>query len=89
MTDTSNQQPVNGDQDYIYFEVDIEYMTQAKMVLLGKDEEDVRSVVMTGLDIPGVKILSITEADAELVAEAKARRAFEEASMATNKEQLN
>lgn len=86
----TNQQPVNGDQsDYIYFEVDIEYMTQAKMVLLGKDEEDVRNVVLTGLDIPGVKILSITEADEELVKEAKARRAFEEANVITHKDQLN
>lgn len=86
----NNQQPVNGADysDYLYFEVDIEYMTQAKMVLLGKDEEDVRNVVLTGLDIPGVKILSVSPADEELVKEAKARRAFEEASQ-VNKEQLN
>lgn len=87
---TNNQQPVNGDlSDYVYYEVDIEYMTQAKMVLLGKDEEDVRNVVLTGLDIPGVKILSVSPADEELVKEAKARRAFEEASQVINKEQLN
>lgn len=84
----NNQQPVNG-EDFTYFEVDIEYMTQAKMVLLGKDEEDVRNVVLAGLDIPGVKILSISPADEELVKEAKARRAFEEANVIAHKDQLN
>lgn len=87
----TNQQPGNGEDmsTFTYFEVDIEYSTQAKMVLLGKDEADVTEVVMNGLDIPGVKILSISPANEELVAEAKARRAFEEASMTEAKGKLN
>lgn len=88
---TDNQQPVNGEDtsDFTYFEVDIEYSTQAKMVLLGKNEEDISNVVLTGLDIPGVRILSISPANEELVKEAKARRAFEEASIEDAKKQMN
>lgn len=73
-----------------YFEVDIEYTSQAKMILLGEDEDDIRHVLATEFpDIPNMKILSVQPADAEMVKEAKARRAFEEAVEQKQKEQLN
>jgi len=72
-----------------YFEVEIEYVTQAKMVMLGKNEDDIANVIQQGLDIPGVKILSIQEASEELVEEAKARRAFEDQLIEEQKKQVN
>jgi hypothetical protein len=72
-----------------YWEVDIEYSTQAKLVLLGKDEEDITQVIHNGLDIPDVKILSITPASDELINEAKARRAFEDAHLEAEKKMVN
>lgn len=73
-----------------YFEVDIEYTTEAKMILLGKDEEEIRSIMKTDFnDIPNLTILNISIADAELVKEAKARRAFEDTFYQKQKEQLN
>lgn len=82
MTNTDNE--LNS-----YWEVDIEYTTQAKLVLLGKDEDDITNVIHNGLDIPSVQILSITPASDELVNEAKARRAFEDAQMETEKNKVN
>lgn len=73
-----------------YFEVDIEYTTGAKMVLIGDDEDDIRGVLAREFtDIPNLNILSINLADPELVAEAKARRAFEDAAVETKKKELN
>lgn len=83
---TNQEAPVEG----TYFEVDIEYTTQAKMVLLGKDEEDIRAVLNSDFnDIPDLRVISIGPADPELVTEAKARRAFEDAMNQKAKEQLN
>ena len=72
-----------------YWEVDIEYKTQAKLVLLGKDEEDITNVIRNGLEIPDVEILSITPASEELINEAKSRRAFEDAQIAAEKNMVN
>lgn len=82
---TNNQDAEQG----TYFEVDIEYKTQAKLVLLCDDEEHVRTVIGSDLEIPDVVILSIIPADAELVADAKARRAFEDAVADANKNKVN
>lgn len=82
----TNQEPVKG----TYFEVDIEYTTQAKMVLLGEDEDNIRLILGTEFkDIPDLRVLSITPADDELVKEAKSRRAFEESFYQKQKEQIN
>lgn len=73
-----------------YYEVDIEYTTGAKMVLLGKDEDDIRGLLNREFsDIPNLTILSINIADPELVAEAKARREFEDAKTEKAKKELN
>lgn len=73
-----------------YYEVDIEYTTGAKMVLLGSDEDDVRSLLAREFsDIPNLNILSIVIADEELVKEAQARRAFEDAANEQHKKELN
>lgn len=73
-----------------YYEVDIEYTSQAKMVLLGESEEEIRTVLSTEFpDIPNLKILNIQIADEDMVNEAKARRAFEDAMHQKQKEQLN
>lgn len=73
-----------------YFEVDIEYTTGAKMVLIGDDEDDIRGLLAREFsDVPQLNIISIKEADPELVAEAKTRRAFEDAAQATEKKALN
>lgn len=73
-----------------YYEVDIEYTTGAKMVLLGADEDDIRALLAREFsDIPNLNILSITLADPDLVNEAKARRAFEDAQTEQHKKELN
>lgn len=78
------------EQENNYYEVDIEYTTGAKMVLLGKDEDDIRGLLNREFsDIPNLSILSIQIADPELVAEAKARREFEDAAVATEKNKVN
>ena len=73
-----------------YYEVDIEYSTGAKMVLLGKDEDDIRTILETEFsDIPNLVILSVQPADPELVAEAMERRAQDEADYELNKKKVN
>lgn len=73
-----------------YWEVDIEYTTGAKMVLLGVDEDDVRSLLAREFnDIPNLNIINISLAGADLVEEAKARRAFEDAAVTQSKKELN
>lgn len=73
-----------------YFEVDIEYTTGAKMVLIGEDEQDIRELLAREFsDVPQLNIISIKEADPELVAEAKTRRAFEDAANEQTKKALN
>lgn len=76
--------------DQNYYEVDIEYTTGAKMVLLGADEDDVRALLAREFsDIPNLNILSIAIAGDDLVEEAKARRAFEDAAVQQAKKELN
>jgi hypothetical protein len=82
--DNNNQEELQS-----YWEVDIEYVTQAKLVLLGKDEDDIRDVINNGLDIPDVKIVSVIPASDDLVNEAKARRAFEDAMENSQKNMVN
>jgi hypothetical protein len=73
-----------------YYEVDIEYTTGAKMVLLGVDEDDIRELLAREFsDIPNLNILSINIADDELVNEAKARRAFDDVQNEQHKKELN
>jgi hypothetical protein len=76
--------------DTQYYEVDIEYTSGAKMVLLGKNEDDIRTILETEFtDIPNLKILSIAPADPELVQEAMERRAQDEAFYDEQKKKVN
>lgn len=73
-----------------YYEVDIEYTTGAKMVLLGKDEDDIRGLISREFsDIPNLNILSIQPASDDLIEEAKTRRAFDDAAQVEAKKGLN
>lgn len=82
----TEQEPAKG----TYFEVDLSYTTEAKMVLLGEDADDIRFILASEFkDIPDLKVLSIVPATDELVKEAKQRRAFEEAMYQKQKEQIN
>lgn len=79
-----------GPKDQLYWEVDIEYVTGAKMVLVGEDEDDIRDLLKREFsDVPQLNILSIVPASEELVSEAKARRAFDDAASVSHKNQVN
>lgn len=60
------------------------------MVLLGKDEDDIRTILATEFtDIPNLTIISIRPADPELVQEAMERRAADEANYEENRKKVN
>lgn len=73
-----------------YYEVDIEYTTGAKMVLLAETEDAIRELLVREFsDIPDMRVTNIALADPELIAEAKARRAYTDQLSQTEKNQIN